>query len=182
MKKTTGIGFLALVLSLSACQESATDFQRQYYDVAATINGIVKTNSAEKTTYVKEAWINGDKETVEISDVDWKKELEVFLLADLNKRDYLNKYAKDSSANKIIYKLLPDLEAPVNSLEIDFKDRQPSGLTAVLKTDNFLYESERILKLSMLNGQLSSYEVNGWQELFIGDKKTYRLRVTKKGA
>lgn len=170
------------VVSISCSQEENADFEKQYIDLKSVIEAAVIQNEAENPSFNKEVWINEETETITTQKLDWDRELEVFHLADLNKRDYLNKYAKDSTAYQVKYSLLPEMEAPVKELIVKFDTNSAvSAIKAVLLTDNFLYESERELDLKFTNSRLVQYEVDGWQELFIGSKKTYRLKSTKKG-
>lgn len=170
------------VVSISCSQEENADFERQYIDLKSVIETTIHQNETENPSFNKEVWINEETETITTQKLDWNRELEVFYLADLNKRDYLNKYAKDSTAFQVKYSLLPDMEAPVKELIVRFDSNSAvSAIKAVLLTDNFLYESERELDLKFSNSKLVQYEVDGWQELFIGSKKTYRLKSTKKG-
>lgn len=168
---------------LSSCsQEENTTFVKQYIDLQVIIEKTIQSNEVSNPTYLKRVWVNDEQEAITAENLDWAKELEVFYLSDLNKRDYLNKYAKDSSGSRLIYSLLPENEAPVKKLTVRFDSTHNiSEIKAVLTTDNFLYESEREFHLQFLNTQLIKYEINGWQELFIGSKKTYRMKATKKG-
>jgi|GEM_PF-1134151 hypothetical protein len=183
MKKVLLPTIVLLSSILSSCsQEENTTFEKQYIDLQDIIEKTVHGNEVSNPTYLKKVWINDEQETITAENLDWAKELEVFYLSDLNKRDYLNKYAKDSSSSELIYSLLPENEAPVKKLIVRFDStRNVSEIKAVLTTDNFLYESERELSLQFSNTQLTKYEINGWQELFIGSKKTYRMKATKKG-
>lgn len=170
------------ITMLSSCSEGKNaTFEKQYIDLQSVIQDAVMKNEKSNTAFLKKVWINDEQETVTVNNPDWSKELEVFYLADLNKRDYLNKYATDSSKFTLTYSLLPKMEAPVKELIVRFDSaRNVSDVKATLTTDNFLYESKRELQLQFLDKQLIGYEVDGWQELFIGDKKTYKLQATKK--
>ncbi|MFB0944659.1 MAG: hypothetical protein ACI9V1_000020 [Spirosomataceae bacterium] len=183
MKKVLLPTIVLLTSILSSCsQEENTTFEKQYIDLQVIIEKTIRSNEAINPTYLKEVWINDDQETITAENLDWAKELEVFYLVDLNKRDYLNKYEKDSTDSGLIYSLRPENEAPVKKLTVRFDStRSVSEIEATLTTDNFLYGSERELHLQFLNAQLTKYEINGWQELFIGSKKTYRMKATKKG-
>lgn len=170
------------VVSVSCSQEDNADFEKQYIDLKGLIERTVLLNEAENSAFTKEVWINEENETIALQKIDWKRELEVFYLADLNKRDYLNKYKIDSTDYQLSYSLLPGMEAPVNELVVSYDSSlQVSKIKAILLTNNFLYQSERELDLKFKKGQLIEYEVDGWQELFIGSKKTYRLKSIKKG-
>jgi hypothetical protein len=183
MKKVLLSAIVLLTSILSSCSQGEnTAFENQYVDLQVIIEKTIRSNEVSNPTYLKEVWINDEREAITAENLDWAKELEVFYLADLNKRDYLNKYAKDSSSYELIYSLRSEDEAPVKKLAVRFDStRSISEIKAILTTDNFLYESERELYLQFLNAQLIKYEINGWQELFIGSKKTYRMKATKKG-
>lgn len=175
--KITTVILLSIILW--SCSENNATFRPQYFDVNAVVVRTIKLNEISKPTFEKVVNVNGEKEETVSVIKDWKKELEIFLLADLNKKDYLNKFEKDSSVNKLIYRLAEKQEAQVKNLEIKFDKGNVSEITAVLQTDNFLYKSERKLSLYFYFNDLVKYEVYGWQQLFVGNKKTYQLTAKK---
>lgn len=174
---------LFISLAISACSENTSAFEKQYIDLRSVIEQAISTNQNQQPTFVKEVLIDGESETITTKQIDWSKELEVFLSADLNKRDYLNKYKIDSTKNQVKYSLLPEMESAVKDVTIFFDSTASiSRINALLKTNNFLYDSERELSILFETNKLVSYEVSGWQQLFIGGKKQYSIRAKKRGA
>ena len=182
MKNVLLFSLVFITLISSSCSdEDSASFEKQYIDLKAIIEKSIKSNEISNPTYAKEVWINEEHETITAQNLDWNKELEVFFLVDLNKRDFLSKYAKDSSSKQLTYSLLPEYEAPVKKLRVTFDSTlNVSEVKAFLSSDNFLYQSQRKLYLRFANNQLTEYKAEGWQELFIGSKKTYRISATKK--
>lgn len=171
---------LFLTASLSSCSEGTANFETQYVDLKSLIEHSIASNSHQKPTFLKELFIDDKVEKITTAEIEWSKELEVFLAMDLNKRDYLNKYKVDSSAYLLNYTLLPEMEAPVKEMQIQYdSSANISKVSAVLKTNNFLYDSERNLTIYYKADELVNYEVSGWQELFIGDKKHYSIKAGK---
>ncbi len=171
----------ALLLFFASCSADVADFDRQYLNLKVVIEQTELDYNKKKPIFQKEVSINGQTEKIVSKEIDWSKELEVFLTLDLNKRDYLNKYAIDSTEKLIKYTLLATEEAPVREVKVRFDDAGISDVDAILKTENFLYSSERILALRFATRELVRYEVSGWQQLFIGGKKYYHVNAQKKG-
>lgn len=171
-------------VSLLSCSEGTSDFEKQYIDLRSLIEDTISSNSKLRPTFYKEVKIDGESEDISTQEIEWSKELEVFLSMDLNKRDYLNKYKIDSTAFLLNYTLLPEMEAPVKEIKISFDSTSSSIniVEAFLKTNNFLYDSERHMTMYFDAGELVQYEVSGWQQLFIGGKKSYNINAKKRGA
>ena len=172
----------AIACLVTSCSGGVADFEMQYFDLHSVISQSINRNLEDRPVFAKEVLIEREVEKITTNDIDWQKELEVFLTADLNKRDYLNKYSIDSSDRKLVYTLKENLDAPVKSLTITFDTlSMVKNVEAMLTTNNFLYNSERNLILNYKSGELHSYEVTGWQQLFIGNKKQYGIKAKKEG-
>jgi|GEM_PF-524394 hypothetical protein len=177
---------LLLLTVLSSCQtsEEGKDEPNVYYDLKEFVEGQIETMSQEKPTITKKM-IVGDKEEVRsTTTVDWKKELELFIQADLNKNAYKLSYATnrpDSLTYEYVLKTEEDL--PVRRLKIvlDEATQKPALVEALILSENKLYESERNLQLrcGLRNGawRVTSYHIQGFQELAIGDRKPFDVKV-----
>lgn len=171
----------AMLLLFVSCSDDVADFDRQYLNLKQVVEKVELDYNKQKPIFQKEVSINGQTEKIVSNEIDWSKELEVFLALDLNKRDYLNKYAIDSADNVVNYTLLAQEEAPVKEVNVRYDAVDITEIDAILKTKNFLYSSERVLKLQFAANELVRYEVSGWQQLFVGGKKHYGVKAQKKG-
>jgi hypothetical protein len=108
--------------------------------------------------------------------IDWQKELELFLQADLNKQSYQLSYNKEETPKMVVYMLKEGESLPVKSLKIIFdEDKSVKHIEALIQTENYLYKSEKYLLMTLDKNHLTHYQIEGWQELFIGKKKNFKV-------
>jgi hypothetical protein len=49
------------------------------------------------------------------------------------------------------------------------------NIEALVNNDNYLYQTERHLKLSLKNNQVTDYQISGYQKIIFGDKKNFKI-------
>lgn len=174
---------LILFLFLTACTNSENKIlSKSYFDLAGLLNQQIINLSAKKPLVEKLAILENKQERIETKDIDWNKELELFLQADLNKQSYQLAYTIDIKDKKADYVLKEGEKMPVKLLTIEFDDKDlPKHIEILMNTNNFLYESDKKLTLELKNNQLKSYKIEGYQQLFIGSKKNFSIEGKIKG-
>jgi hypothetical protein len=65
---------------------------------------------------------------------------------------------------------------PVKFLEINRLGEDGIEIRALVNSHNYLYDTERNLKLSIKQGQLLDYQINGFQKVVFGEKKNFKIR------
>jgi hypothetical protein len=163
-------------LFISCQNQESQENIKKHYDLANFIHFQIKQLTDNQPLTTKTVLIDGKSENLESKKIDWSKELELFIQADLNKQAYENSYEEAKSDSSIVYQLKADEKLPVKSLKIYFDaTHSPKLIEAELLTKNYLYESHKSLKMSVLNNQLQNYKIKGSQELFIGSKKEFEI-------
>lgn len=168
---------LFISLLLIGCAESETqNATKTNFDLTGLVNQqIAELNKNQPLTH-KNLEIEDKKEVLNTNKIDWQKELELFLQADLNKQSYQLSYTKEKTPQSEIYTLKEGENLPVKSLKIIFdEDKTVKHLEALLQTKNYLYESEKHLLMALDKNRLTNYQIEGWQELFIGKKKSFKV-------
>lgn len=168
---------LFISLLLIGCTESETqNATKTNFDLAGLVNQqIAELNKSQPLTH-KNLEIEDKKEVLNTNKIDWQKELELFLQADLNKQSYQLSYNKEETPQMAVYTLKEGEKLPVKSLKIIFdEDKIVKHLEALLQTKNYLYESEKHLLMTLDKNRLTNYQIEGWQELFIGKKKSFKV-------
>ena len=168
---------LFISLLLIGCTESETqNATKTTFDLAGLVNQqIAELNKNQPLTH-KNLEIEDKKEVLNTNKIDWQKELELFLQADLNKQSYQLSYNKEETPQMAVYTLKEGEKLPVKSLKIIFdEDKTVKHLEALLQTKNYLYESEKHLLMTLDKNRLTNYQIEGWQELFIGKKKSFKV-------
>jgi hypothetical protein len=169
------IFFISLILV--GCTESGNqNTHKYYYDLAGFINQQISQLTANKPLVKKNILIGEKTETIQTKDIDWKHELELFLQADLNKQSYQLSYTQDSTQKLVIYQLKKDEKLPIKKLKIEFdEEKTPKHIEALMHVENYLYKSEKKLSMDLEKQKLKNYQIEGWQELFIGKKKEFKV-------
>ncbi|MGR3810531.1 hypothetical protein [Jiulongibacter sp. NS-SX5] len=173
-KSLLSLIFLSTIL-WSCNQQDAADVN-YFFDTEVFADEVIKKMENSEAVIFKSNSINNEMAEAEVAEVDWSKELELLKQANINKAAFQLSYRTDSSALATQYSIESEESLPVKELTIK-KDSlgNVTEITAKLSTDNYLYSSEKNLKYSFDQKKLSSYEVNGWQELFIGDRKNFSI-------
>ncbi|MEO6620652.1 MAG: hypothetical protein ABIN80_18475 [Dyadobacter sp.] len=186
LKRFLVVFFVLIGVLLAACQneEDRNKEEKFYFDLKSFIeNQIVYLN--DKRPIVTKI-VGLDRKTVsnKSKDIDWKKELELFVQADLNKPSYRSSYIverKDSATYE--YTLKANVELPVRYLKIvtDTNLHQPIYVKARFQSVNKIYKSEKTIELacSKKNNllELTSYAVNGYQKLIFMDRKAFDIKA-----
>lgn len=181
---------LGALLALSSCggehapaDPAAPGAPRQvgpYFDVRGLLDAQVRQLAARRPGAIKHASLRGSApETVQVPQVKWADELQIFYQADINKAALRGVYRLDSAteaggAVRRTYTAQPGREnAPVARLSVLSQGGQPQEVEATLRQDNPLFFGKKELHLTLQQGQLRSYSVSGTQKLVLFDTLRY---------
>ena len=174
MKKV--IGLLTFCALLSACNEGIKENQvKKYFDLKGLIEKQIKSLNTKKPVVQKLVIVLDSSENQSVKTIDWAKELELFAQADLNKPAFIQSYQVDSSSMGVKYTLKETEKLPVKFLNINRLGEDGMSIEAFMNTDNYLYETERHLKLSIKNNEMTDYQIDGFQKIVFGDKKVFKI-------
>jgi hypothetical protein len=182
------IRFTLVLGILSVCFTSCDPGEQQasgpntYYDLKDFVNNQTVLLEKGKPLVQKTVISNGKREILETSEVNWKRELALFLQADLNKAAYGNSYKTiKSDSLHYEYVLKPGEKLPVQYLRVvlDKVGGSPAWISAQIVTKNRLYTSEKNIELRCANyrGQwtIISYLSKGFQKLALMDAKVFEV-------
>lgn len=182
--KSSSFLFVIGVLMLSACREEETDpnEKKTYYDLKGFVDNQIVYLNEKKPKVTKTVQLDGKKELRAEIETDWKKELELFAQADINKPAYRNSYSIiriDSSVYE--YRIKEGEKLPVQYLmiKVDSATQQPVSVKALLRSENKIYSSEKSIELtsSRRNSllEVSAYSVKGYQKLLFMNRKSFDI-------
>jgi len=172
------------VLIVSACRDTATDpnEKKTYYDLKGFIDNQIVYLNEKRPKVTKTVRLNGKKEVRAEIETDWKKELELFAQADINKPAYRNSYSVIRSDSSIYeYRIKEGEKLPVQylTIRVDSVTQQPVSVKALLRSENRIYSSEKSIELnsSRRNNvlEVSAYSVKGYQKLLFMDSKSFDI-------
>ncbi len=177
---------LGVLLLLSACQTPAekSDEPPVYYDVKGFVENQIQLLNQQKPTVAKTMVVGSDEEKRSTNEVNWQRELELFVQADINKPAYRQSYAiarPDSLTYEYTIQTQEDLPVRFLKVVLDKPNGQPTLIEARILAQNKLYESEKnlLMRCAQKSGdwRVASYQIKGFQELVISDRKPFEVRV-----
>jgi hypothetical protein len=174
MKKLVYI--LSLIIGISACQSESAEMKvKKYYDLKGLVERQIEALKTDKPRVQKDILVNEGTENQTVDSLDWSKELEFFIQADLNKPAFLSSYRVDSSSMNVKYFLKETEKLPVKFLEVNRMGEDGVEIRALVSNSNYLYDTERNLKLYLKQGQLIDYQIDGFQKVVFGKKKMFKV-------
>jgi len=174
MKKV--VGLLIFCTLLSACNPEIKEGKtKRYFDLKGLIEIQIKTLSTQKPFVQKTILMSGKSESQLVKTIDWAKELELFIQTDLNKPAFIQSYRVDSSSISVKYILKNTEKLPVKYLTISRVGENGISIEAFVSNENYLYQTERHLTLSLKSNEVSGYQVEGFQKIVFGDRKIFKI-------
>jgi hypothetical protein len=169
---------ILLILSVfcNACSsESDAVKTNKYFDLKRLIEKQITLLQNQKPLVQKTIFIAEKSENQQVKAIDWSKELELFNQADLNKPAYVSSYNVDSSGMGVKYILKNTENLPVKFLAIQRAGEDGISVEALMSSENYLYQSEKHLKLTLRNNEMLDYQIDGFQKVIFGDKKPFKI-------
>jgi hypothetical protein len=155
-----------------------------YFDVRGLLDAQIRELSARHPGAIKQVSLRGGTvETVRVPEVKWADELQIFYQADINKAALRGAYRLDSAtetggAIRRTYTAQPGHDnVTVTRLSVLSAGGQPQEVEASLKQDNTLFSGQKQLRLTLQQGQLSAYSVQGSQKLVLFDTLRFNTSV-----
>jgi len=155
-----------------------------YFDVRGLLDAQIRQLSARHLGATKQVSLRGGPvETVRVPEVKWADELQIFYQADINKAALRGAYRLDSAteadgATRRTYTAQPGHDnVTVTRLSVLSAGGQPQEIEASLKQDNTLFSGQKQLRLTLRQGLLSAYSVEGTQKLVLFDTLRFKANV-----
>ncbi|WP_151087158.1 hypothetical protein [Hymenobacter baengnokdamensis] len=159
----------------------AAHLKGPYFDMRGLLDAQARQLATQHRGVQKQVSLRGGAtETVQVPEVKWADELQIFYQADINKAALRGAYAVDSARLpggevRHSYQLRPGHDnAPVLRLDVTSQAGQPQAIRATLRQDNALFFGQKDLRLTLQNGQLSQYSAQGVQKLLLFDTLRYQ--------
>ena len=174
--------YLFFLVILIACQKPEIDNSTvvSYFDLPAVISTQQKQLKEQHAGIEKNLKVNKKLENIKIDSVDWDKELQLFVEANINKPVLIGSYKvdekKEGDLSKITYTTLDDKNKVkelivtktgevLNTVEVDWVESNP------------IYHSEKQMKLDFENNKLLQFTIDGYQKMVADDTLYYNLEA-----
>jgi len=159
--------FLFIAVLFAGCSNSTeTDRVLKYFDSKTWVESLIADLRAA-TPPVEKTWTyDGKTENKQVREIDWEKELKLFLDADLNKSSFVSSYDSVKEEYRTVYRLKPGENLPVKELAVDFDSTYaPLKITSSRQSGNYFFSTGSEISLSAESGKLRSYEIQSVQKL-----------------
>jgi len=171
-----------LCLLLTACMpENRRESANFYYDLPVALQGL----KSENAIFLKTTVAEGKTQSKELKEINWVKELAFFEQINLNKSAFRGMYQEkriQKQDTTFIYYTTKSEELKVKNLNITLlKDSSLIMAEAFIKTDNYLYSSEKNLMLTCKNNSVKSYQIKGKQKMIFTEPEYFEVEAKRVG-
>lgn len=176
--------FTIISVFLISCDNPKKDSAqiKKYFDLKGFMESQIEELDEKKPVVDKTMKMGKERNSRSSNEINWKKELELFLQADINKPAYIQSYnvsRPDSSTYEYVLKQGQDLQVRRLKIKLDKANGIPVRIEAQLKSENKLYESEKNINLScQVKGEsckIMTYHISGFQKLATMEKKPFAI-------
>lgn len=162
-----------LCVFLTACQSEQKDIStKKYFDLSGLVEKQIEQLSTEKRGVKKMVSANTQTESQRVQKVDWRKELAPFLQADLNKPAFAQSYDVLDTLGYKSYTLKAGEKLPVQFVAIR-QGKVQTSINALITDENYLFKTEKNLRMVLENNRLQAYKIEGFQKLFFGEVESF---------
>ncbi|WP_114748609.1 Rossmann-fold NAD(P)-binding domain-containing protein [Pleomorphovibrio marinus] len=177
--------FLVLFATLSGCrQEEERPFSNpiqidQYFSIKSLIEE--KLPHMDGMTLEKQLMVgnNMEQSSEQLNPEDWRRELDIFIHADINKASLANAYHTEESQNRISHILKEGEKGEIKEMNVyKNKDNAIDSVTFVRKKENLFFLSFTEGSLTLEGDTLKSYRINGLQKVWFLPRNQMQVRGT----
>ena len=168
---------LLVLLFLFGCQGQPEQKQKNeltYFDLKGYFEKEVSRLAKANPVVEKTVSVNESAETKKLRIADWKKELEIFTDADINKAAWKGMFKVSQQSGYQLY-TSDDEKIPVKELRLFYTEagKELRGLQIVIHNTNMLYTSSDTLAYY----PDSLYQVKKSQDILLLSKKNYQIKA-----
>lgn len=159
--------YICIALLFSACQSSTgPDRTLKYFDSKTWVENLLADLKTAQPEVDKTWTYDHQTEKKQVQDMDWEKELKLFLDADLNKSSFVTSYDSVKEEYRTVYLLKPGENLPVKEFSVDFDStHSPIKISSIRQSGNYFFTTGSEIRLSAEAGKLSNYEIRSVQRL-----------------
>ncbi|GAB4490038.1 MAG: hypothetical protein OHK0045_14040 [Raineya sp.] len=154
---------------------------KYYFDLQEALQKLEKPQKGFLKTTISE----GKSQIKQVKKIEWQKELAFFEQANLNKpalRGMYQEQKKQKQDTTFIYYTSKSDELKVKSLKVALlKDSSLVMAEAFIKTDNFLYSSEKYLTLICKKNSIERYHIRGKQKMIFTEPEYFEVEAKRIG-
>ena len=163
-------------LLAGGCQKPVSRVPASGFSVNQLIDEQVALLEKHRAMAVKQTLVGQVADRYRTDSLNWAEELEPFRQADITA--LMDSYLADTlSASTVSLRLKKGENLPVQFLEIIRDSLQNTlKIKGMVRSNNYLFDTERTLTLELRNGRLHHYSLEGFQQIFYRDPEPYDIR------
>lgn len=180
-------GALALLVSCNSSNDNQVVKVEKYYGLLDLLDEQINFLVSEKASLEKTLAVDGQVELItSIPNIEeWKKELELFYYADINKLGLIDAYETEELSNfgggkKLINAAKSDKES-VQIIEYNFANDLLESLRILVQEENEVYVFEKEMKMNFIQKEgkpfLKDYSITGTQTMIMKSDMTFSLKA-----
>ena len=120
-----------------------------------------------------------------LRDINWKKELELFLQADISKPAIQAGFEiEEQSGNVRVFRPRSGENPDIQYLKVSFDEqgRSIQAIEALISQSNYLYKSEKKISFQCKSNrqgqtQITAYQIAGFQQLIFNEQVPYEIQA-----
>jgi hypothetical protein len=164
---------LLMSLIFISCNNEKNLTNKKYFDLKGFSESIIKELEKQKPNVTKTWQIGNQTETKNIKEIDWTKELSLFVDSDLNKKAFVNSYVILENKNTISYNLKNGEALSVKKMKIEhLSEKDSKRISISSSTSNYLFKTNSEIEMTVISGNLSKYSIYTIQKLFFSKPDT----------
>ncbi len=162
---------------LFSCTEKQAINAPKYFDIKGLFAKQIEELSVEKPNFTKSVELNGEHETKLVSTINWEKELEPFIAADLNKSAFAQSYEIIETDSTLRYLLKAGEKNTISSIWMMKKrlENQITFIEIASNDENLLYNWNKTSIAIFEGNKLKKYSVKGSQKILIFDEEKFHI-------
>lgn len=166
--------FAACCALWCSCTPAPVSAPPVYFSVTAWLDSLLQTPAFDGMRLRKQVTYAGREETATTAHPDWKKELQPFYDADINKPAYAGAFTADTLVRQGMREIRYTTTAakiPVRQLTITYTENQISQVRIRYKKSNAWFRLEQELRITPREG----YSISGTQNMAIGEEVSFTI-------
>ena len=164
--------FFVILFSFNA--QAQENQSKNYFDLKSFIAEQVEKLEKINPSVEKSTTHNSEIENKTTNEIDWQKELQLFVDSDINKAILKDAYKITENAQTIDYQALI-LDLKVQNIHIEKENGVVKKLNIVYKDSNNLFEIEKKLQLELSKNYITNYQIEIIQKIIFKDRDHYKV-------
>ncbi|MEP1096807.1 MAG: hypothetical protein ABJG78_16945 [Cyclobacteriaceae bacterium] len=169
--------WVAIALLSSACERMKPESIgiASYPEIDLLLSS--QTSRLQSRDLDKQVWLDGKNESkqLQMDSLSWATELSFLKEINPNQPEYVGAFDKEESEDLIVLILGEKESGSLNSFSFTSEKGGITSIKATIHEDKDVYVHHRDINLTLTEGSISRYQIDGYQKIMLKD--TIRFRI-----